>query len=153
MNLGNELVPEHVKDLPTVEYKEADPNAFYTLIMTDPDAPSRAEPTFREWHHWIVGNIPGNNLNSGDTLSEFISSAPPKGSGLHRYVYLLFKQEQGKIDYSDRPHLIGTSAKNRGKFSTKDFVSKYKLGKPVAGNLYQAEWDEYVPKVYEKLKD
>lgn len=119
--------------------------------MTDPDAPSRADPKFREWHHMIVGNIPGNDLNAGDTLSGFVSSAPPKGSGLHRYVYLLYKQENGKIDYSDQPRLSGTMGKNRGKFSTKDFVAKYKLGTPVAGNFYQAEWDSYVPQVYAKL--
>jgi len=27
----------------------------YTLVMTDPDAPSRNDPKFGEWRHWIVG--------------------------------------------------------------------------------------------------
>ncbi len=152
VNLGNELTPESVKDLPKFQWSGADPNAFYTLIMTDPDAPSRAEPKFREWHHLIIGNIPGNDFTGGEILTEFISSAPPKGSGLHRYVFLLY-QQNGKIDYSQQPKLSGTSGQNRGKFSTRDFVKKYHLGVPVAGNFYQAEWDEYVPKVYAKLKD
>ena len=32
----------------------ADPEAWYTLIMTDPDAPSREDPTYREFVHWYV---------------------------------------------------------------------------------------------------
>lgn len=46
-DLGNELTPTAVKDVPKVEWN-ADANAFYTLCMTDPDAPSRQEPTYRE---------------------------------------------------------------------------------------------------------
>lgn len=38
---GNVLTPTQVKDQPTVEY-EAEDGAFYTLLMTDLDAPSRA---------------------------------------------------------------------------------------------------------------
>ncbi|KAH7549388.1 hypothetical protein JRO89_XS13G0023700 [Xanthoceras sorbifolium] len=32
---------------------------LYTLIMTDPDAPSPSEPSMREWIHWMVVDIPG----------------------------------------------------------------------------------------------
>lgn len=46
-NEGNELTPRQVKDIPKVEWN-ADASDFYTLCMTDPDAPSRQEPTFRE---------------------------------------------------------------------------------------------------------
>lgn len=30
----------------------------YTLVMADPDAPSRAQPNRREWRHWVV-SLPG----------------------------------------------------------------------------------------------
>ncbi|KAF8414558.1 hypothetical protein L210DRAFT_3434826, partial [Boletus edulis BED1] len=26
----------------------------YTLVMTDPDAPSRSDPKMGEWRHWLV---------------------------------------------------------------------------------------------------
>lgn len=26
----------------------------YTLVMTDPDAPSRADPKYRQFRHWVV---------------------------------------------------------------------------------------------------
>lgn len=47
VNEGNELTPTQVKDVPKVEWN-ADSSALYTLCMTDPDAPSRKEPTYRE---------------------------------------------------------------------------------------------------------
>lgn len=46
-NEGNELTPRQVKDVPKVEWS-ADTSSFYTLCMTDPDAPSRQDPTYRE---------------------------------------------------------------------------------------------------------
>ena len=36
------------------------------LIVTDPDAPSRAEPSIREVLHWLVVNVPGNDINKGE---------------------------------------------------------------------------------------
>jgi phosphatidylethanolamine-binding protein len=29
----------------------------YTMVITDPDAPSRADPKFGEFRHWLVSNI------------------------------------------------------------------------------------------------
>lgn len=96
-----------MKDIPTVSWN-AEASAFYTLCMTgkklylkhvkinflsklklnsllvlDPDAPSRKEPTYREWHHWLVGNIPGADVSKGETLSEYVGSGPPEGTGMH----------------------------------------------------------------------
>lgn len=148
VNEGNELTPKQVKDLPTVEWK-ADGSALYTLCMTDPDAPSRKEPTYREWHHWLVGNIPGADVAKGETLSEYVGSGPPEGTGLHRYVFLVYKQN-GKLSF-DEPRLTNRSGDNRGGFSIAKFAEKYKLGNPVAGNFYQAQWDDYVPILYKQL--
>lgn len=53
VNQGNELKPRQVKDIPEVQWN-ADNASFYLLCMTDPDAPSRNEATYREWHHWFV---------------------------------------------------------------------------------------------------
>jgi Phospholipid-binding protein len=55
--------------------------------LPDPDAPSRKEPKFREWHHWLVGNIPGNKLSEGETLSEYVGSGPPNGTGMFEVCY------------------------------------------------------------------
>lgn len=89
-----------MKDLPNIKFDAGEGN-FYTLIMTDPDAPSRKEPTLREVRHWTVVNIPGCKVTDGETLFEFIGSGPPEGTGLHRYVFLLYKQP-GKLTFDEK---------------------------------------------------
>lgn len=148
VNEGNELKPRQVKDQPKVEWN-ADSSALYTLCMTDPDAPSRKDPKFREWHHWLVGNIPGNDVSKGEVLSAYVGSGPPEGTGLHRYVFLIYKQS-GKLTF-DEKRLPNNSGDGRGGFSIKKFADKYKLGDPIAGNFYQAQWDDYVPELYKQL--
>lgn len=147
-NEGNELTPTQVKDIPTVEWN-ADSSSFYTLCMTDPDAPSRKTPTYREWHHWLVGNIKGNDISTGETLSEYVGSGPPPDTGLHRYVFLIYKQD-GKLTF-DEARLTNRSGDNRGGFSISKFAKKYNLGNPVAGQFYQAKYDDYVPILYKQL--
>lgn len=119
-------------------------------FFTDPDAPSRKDPKFREWHHWLVTNIPGKDLSKGDVLSDYIGSGPPPDTGLHRYVFLVYKQPS-KITF-DEKRLTNRSGDGRNNFSIKKFAQKYNLGNPIAGNLYQAAFDDYVPKLYKQLE-
>ena len=60
----------------------------------------------------------------------------------------MYKQP-GRITYTDPK--LGLSTENRGGTKASDVAAKYNLGNPVAGNYYQAEWDDYVPKLYEKI--
>ncbi|KAM7359464.1 uncharacterized protein ACRADG_012882 [Cochliomyia hominivorax] len=145
---GVELTPTQVKNQPKIEWR-AQAGTYYTLIMTDPDAPSRKEPKMREWHHWLVVNIPGDNLSKGEVLTEYVGSGPPKDSGLHRYTFLMFRQPK-KMKF-DEKHLSKTQAAGREKFSTKNFIKKYNLGAPIAGNFYQAQYDDYVLELYKQL--
>ena len=50
----------------------------------------------------------------------------------------------------DEP-VVGMTTEGRSKWSAQKFVTKYNLGRPVAGNFFQAKYDDYVPKLYEKL--
>nr|P31729.2 RecName: Full=OV-16 antigen; Flags: Precursor [Onchocerca volvulus] len=134
VNLGNELTPTQVKNQPTKVSWDAEPGALYTLVMTDPDAPSRKNPVFREWHHWLIINISGQNVSSGTVLSDYIGSGPRKGTGLHRYVFLVYKQP-GSI--TDTQH-----GGNRRNFKVMDFANKHHLGNPVAGNFFQAKHED-----------
>ncbi|XP_055586704.1 protein D3-like [Uranotaenia lowii] len=150
VNGGNELTPTMVKDQPTIEWT-ADESSYYTLFMVDPDAPNRKEPKFRSVCHWFVGNIPGSNIAGGDHRIAFVGSGPPQGSGLHRYIFLIYKQQNGKIDLSDAPKTSNRSRNNRLNFQHRDFVTKYGLGELVAGNFYQAQFDDYVPTLHAQL--
>ncbi|KAG2188790.1 hypothetical protein INT44_003929 [Umbelopsis vinacea] len=95
--IGNKLTPEEASEAPEVTFVADDPSAYYTLIMTDPDAPSREDPKFGEWRHWVVTNIPGSqpgvSVASATQHTPYIGPGPPEGSGFHRYCFLLFKQK------------------------------------------------------------
>ena len=43
------------------------------------------------------------------------------------------------------------SREGRINFSIRNFAVKYNLGQPVAGNLFQAQYGDYVPKLHEQL--
>lgn len=77
------------------------------------------------------------------------TSVPLLPPGLHRYVWLVYEQN-GPLK-CDEPILSNRSGDHRGKFKVASFRKKYELGPPVAGTCYQAEWDDYVPKLYEQL--
>ncbi|VDM99138.1 unnamed protein product, partial [Onchocerca ochengi] len=83
----------------------------------------------------LVINIPGQNVSSGTVLSDYIGSGPPKGTGLHRYVFLVYKQPENITD-TEHGHLT-TSGENRANFKVVEFAKKHHLGNPVAGNFFQ----------------
>lgn len=150
VNLGNVLTPTQVKDMPQIKWN-ADENSYYTLLMVDPDAPSRSMPMFREVRHWMVTNIKGSNISSGDHVTEYLGSGPPKKTGLHRYIFLLYKHAE-KIAFNE-PKTEALSRCHRFRFNTLDFAKKYHLGEPIAANFYQAEWDSYVDERNKNIKN
>ncbi len=86
------------------------------------------------------------DISQGEVLAEYVGSGPPKGSGLHRYIFLLY--EQPKELTFDETRLTTKAGIERAKFSRRKFAKKYELGEPIGGNFYQAEWDEYVNKLH-----
>lgn len=73
------------------------PEELYTVLLVDPDAPSRSNPAMRSFLHWAVVNVPGEDRPRGDTLVDYMGAAPPPGTGLHRYVFLVY-QQKGRVD-------------------------------------------------------
>lgn len=148
VNYGNELTPTQVKDEPKVSF-DAKADQLYTLAMVDPDAPSRKEPKFREILHFLVANIPGKDVAKGDILAEYVGSGPPQGTGMHRYVFLVYRQDNGKLNSEMK--ISKTSRVGRASFSIRKFAKDNKLGSPIAGNFYQAQFDSYVPQLHAQL--
>ncbi|TKR64174.1 hypothetical protein L596_024755 [Steinernema carpocapsae] len=130
-NLGNELTPRQVQNAPQVTW-EAKEGALYTLAMIDPDVPSRAYPNLSQGLHWLIVNIPGDDIGKGDVFAEYVGAGPAQGTGLHRFIYLVFRQN-GKV--SDRSDI------RRG-FRIDVFAREHGLGTLVAGNFFQAQWHE-----------
>ncbi|XP_057341940.1 protein D2-like [Microplitis mediator] len=146
VNSGNELTPTDTRNIPEVHYKH-EGGVLYTLVLTDPDIPVRGYN--REWQHWLVGNIPEDKVAKGEVLTEYVGPAPPLKTGKHRYVFLLYKQNQGAITFDERR--IGNRDKRRNRFSIKKFADKYNLEGPIAGNYFIAQYDDIVPVIHKQL--
>eukprot|EP01032_Pedospumella_encystans_P020521 gene20521-23309_t len=112
---GAQLSPEVVQDTPSVSFTphQAEICGFtagtntiavdfglYTLLMIDLDMPGEGgsgkshsiKPI--EEVHWVVINIPQSNIHEGVEILPYNSPAPEEGSGLHRYVFCLYKQKK-----------------------------------------------------------
>ncbi|XP_037594850.1 phosphatidylethanolamine-binding protein 1 [Cebus imitator] len=154
--LGKVLTPTQVKNRPTsISWDGLDSGKLYTLVLTDPDAPSRKDPKYREWHHFLVVNMKGNDISSGTVLSDYVGSGPPKGTvlalvhlvqpGVHMKRY----KNIPDMDSWSRAHVLSVDPEASDAFKlSHTFIAE---GAPVAGTCYQAEWDDYVPKLYEQL--
>jgi phosphatidylethanolamine-binding protein (PEBP) family uncharacterized protein len=87
INNGNYLTPNESKIKPIIKYKSK-LDTLYTIIVYDPDAPTGNHI------HWLIVNIKNNKINNySDILLEYKGPVPPKGSGIHRYIFLLFEQD------------------------------------------------------------
>lgn len=144
---GNFLKPSQTQQSPRIKF-EAPENTRWTLMLVDPDAPTRAKPDSGQWCHWVVTNIPSDgDVSQGDHVVEYIGPAPPKNSGSHRYIYLLCQQE-GQVEVSQR--LGASSAEGRGQFCASDFIEKHDLI-PQGYCFFHSEWDESVTDAYRAL--
>ncbi|CAL9207197.1 unnamed protein product, partial [Musa hybrid cultivar] len=126
---GHEFMPSAVCAKPRVEIGGDDMRSFYTLILTDPDAPSPSDPHLREHLHWIVTDIPGTtNVSFGEEIVGY--EAPKPFIGIHRYVFVLFKQK-------GRQTVCAPATRDH--FSTRDFSEENGLGLPVAAVYFNAQ--------------
>ncbi|KAI3867861.1 hypothetical protein MKX03_031320 [Papaver bracteatum] len=123
VNNGGELKSSAVAENPRVEIGGDDLRTFYTLVMVDPDSPSPSDPSLREYLHWYVSfDIPGTTGTSyGQGRMPY--KAPRPTVGIHRFVYVLFRQ-LGR----DTVYAPGW----RQSFNTRDFVEINNLGLPAA---------------------
>ena len=79
------LTPLQTKQQPNVFYDFV-PNELYTLIMYDPDTPHG------DYVHWLIINIK-DNIKNGEIIIPYKGPAPPMNTGIHRYIFLLFRQQ------------------------------------------------------------
>ncbi|KAG6865215.1 hypothetical protein C0991_004416 [Blastosporella zonata] len=95
-NSGNFLTREDTLEEPAIHITSASPEAStasYTLVMTDPDAPSRADPKYRQFRHWVITGLrippPVGKLSvavkSQPSTTPYRPPGPPPGSAVHRY--------------------------------------------------------------------
>ena len=128
-DLGNTLKPDHLKKAPKIhlDHVKSDPaheavlkkKMSYVIVLTDPDAPSRDDPKWSEFCHWIaVGRAKTSSKSAKNSsknhkkhkkskhhlkdLVKYKAPAPPPKTGKHRYVFLAFVAANGT---SEKLHL------------------------------------------------
>ncbi|KAK1398597.1 Terminal flower 1 [Heracleum sosnowskyi] len=127
---GHELFPSAVNIKPKVQVLGGDLRSFFTLIMTDPDVPGPSDPYLKEHLHWIVTDIPGTTNSTFGT--EVVSYEMPRPNiGIHRFVFLLYKQVRRQTEMSI-PMI-------RDGFSTRRFAEENELGSPVAAVYFNCQ--------------
>nr|XP_018911646.1 PREDICTED: protein D2-like isoform X4 [Bemisia tabaci]XP_018911647.1 PREDICTED: protein D2-like isoform X4 [Bemisia tabaci] len=140
---GNKVNPDFCSAPPKMTWP-ADPKKFYTLLMVDPDQPSRLTPTDREFLLWLLVNIPGQKRLLGHTCAEYRPPEPDPGTVPHRFVYVIYEQPMGKIK-SKEPYSDVLNSWGRANWSNRKFAEKYKLGEPHAVNFFYSEFVDLTP--------
>jgi len=131
-------------------YWDAEPNALYTLLIEDLDILEEIGDV--QFKHWIVTNIPGNNVAAGDETIEFLTSfafATAEG-GLdinsertQRHQVLVYKQPR-RLEAGEVIAERGCEGNWGPRFIQKrtDLVEKLGLEGPVAGNFYRVSYEK-----------
>ncbi|CAH0386250.1 unnamed protein product [Bemisia tabaci] len=134
VNYGTPMTIKEVENAPSVAWA-ADPKSLYTLMVTDPDAPSETMPYIKEDCFWWVANIKGNNISTGDA---FVGYKPPHPSfrpGSQAYVFVVYKQP-GHVTYLTNTNIDEDQTEN-DKFRVAQVAKAYNLSDPIAINLFQ----------------
>ncbi|CDO92732.1 unnamed protein product [Kluyveromyces dobzhanskii CBS 2104] len=148
--LGNTLSVDGTQEKPELKVTSSgdaqlDTEALYTLCLTDPDAPSQSENKWSEYCHYLETNIKLSQdpkiplsleLQAGNVKMPYVGPGPPKGTGPHRYVWILAQQSAGKEPefIKDRP----TWGFEKPGTGFQHYAELFKLT-PVAVNFFYAE--------------
>ena len=88
------------------------PPTMYTIICWDPDSPKKS------FLHWLIVNCAAADNADGKVVNSWAAPSPPPGSGEHRYILGLFKQD-GPIDVPEFTDRTG--------FNLIEFAKKYNI--------------------------
>jgi len=147
--VGEKMSARHTLYHPTLEW-EVEPDSLYCIFKLDLDAPSRKNHTQRCWLHWAVVNVENpQEIDMGDELAEYVGCGAPKGSGFHRYVFVVYKQgEKFKIGKTRPLKGYGGNGAHRAAHNHQKCLGNFKtMPTMVAATMYQGEHDHSVTKL------
>ncbi|KAL9948252.1 hypothetical protein D7B24_002304 [Verticillium nonalfalfae] len=118
----------------------------FIIVMVGPDAPSRANPTNRSIRHYLAGNFTVGTavssvlstastlVNSSAPFTSYGPPAPPAGTGVHRYIYLLYVQPEALNGAGFDS--VGLVADDRQMFDLVQFRTQAGLGPAIGGTYF-----------------
>jgi phosphatidylethanolamine-binding protein len=118
----------------------------FTLMMVDARAVGMNESN-GQILHWLANfatlksdssSFPSLNVSTdgGLVVTNYVSPQPPTGTGLHRYVILLFSQPPS---FSPAGNLSSPNVGIDLYFHLTDYISSGNLGQPIAGMFFEVE--------------
>ncbi|KAH8918415.1 PEBP-like protein [Atractiella rhizophila] len=146
-SLGNTIDTEDAQEAPKLSLHSLVENASkqdwskgtWYAVMTDPDAPSRHDPKWSEFCHWILSfspqSFPQLPFQKGDQIIEYMGPAPPEKTGKHRYVLVLLHGEKSGLEGPNDRKNWGMEGSRVG---LRQWAQKHGL-KPVAANFFFAQ--------------
>ncbi|XP_041818977.1 39S ribosomal protein L38, mitochondrial [Chelmon rostratus] len=145
VHYGNRLTPTDAASAPQISF-DAEEGSLWTLLLTCPD--EHLLDNEAEYIHWLVGNIPGGAVQAGEELCHYLPPFPARGTGFHRYVYVLFKQE-GPIGFQEDARPSPCHSLVDRTFKTVDFYRKHQDHMTPAGlAFFQCQWDDSVTSTF-----
>ncbi|MED6277190.1 hypothetical protein CHARACLAT_010817 [Characodon lateralis] len=145
VHYGNQLTPTEAASAPRISF-DAEEGSLWTLLLTSPD--EHLLDNEAEYLHWLVGNIPGTAVHAGEELCHYLPPFPARGTGFHRYIYILFKQEK-PISFQEDSRPSPCHSLVDRTFKTFDFYRKHQDHMTPAGlAFFQCQWDESVSNTF-----
>jgi large subunit ribosomal protein L38 len=145
---GNLLKPIEAAEKPDVVIK-GDKDSLYTLQMTTPDGHLTKEKG--EYLHWLIGNIPGNDVRKGQELCGYLQPFPARGLGYCRYIFVLYKQDKS-LDFTKYKRSSPCFNLSARTFSTLDFYRELQdFMTPCGLAFFQSDWDQTLTSFFQKV--
>ncbi|KAA8581098.1 hypothetical protein FQN60_002679 [Etheostoma spectabile] len=134
VHYGNRLTPTIAASVPQISF-DAEEGSLWTLLLTCP------------------GNIPGGAVQAGEELCHYLPPFPARGTGFHRYIYVLFQQE-GPINFQEDVRPSPCHSLVDRSFKTIEFYRKHQDNMTPAGlAFFQSQWDESVTDTFHTTLD
>jgi phosphatidylethanolamine-binding protein (PEBP) family uncharacterized protein len=143
---------------------------YFTLMFVDLDMPSRLESNRYEYIHWLVVNIPPSSSSSspdsetavtsvGETILSYLPPMPPFASGLHRYVFVLYLQQDFFVTTDltmIRTHFINEKKQeqriqNRSQEKLQEILSSQIIVTPIAFDAFLTEYEAHVDRLHTQI--
>nr|XP_033331815.1 39S ribosomal protein L38, mitochondrial [Megalopta genalis] len=147
---GNVIKPSEAHKSPNVSYS-ANEGTLWTLIMSTPDG--NLQNSEDEYCHWFIGNIPGNKVEQGEQIMDYMKPIPSRGIGYYRYIFLLYKQNK-HLNYAEYKKAQPCLQLKERNWNTLTFYQKHQDDLTPAGlAFFQSDWDHTVTEFYHSSLD
>lgn len=119
------------------------PEAKFTLLVVDPDSPNHEEQAYTQRVHYAKTDIPLSVMSgttnlftaAGNEALSYEPPAPARGTGKHRYVFVVIRQQDGGAV---------AAPSSREDFDMRAFLAANDLtdADVYAINLFRSQWAE-----------